>query len=200
MRARMPTLVAVLALSGCASTAPPANPENICAIFREKPDWHSAALRVQKKWGAPVHVPIAMMYQESSFKHDALPPRYYFLGFIPWGRVSSAYGYAQAKDETWADYKRDAGGWTSSRSNFDDALDFMGWYMSKTQRINGISKWDAYGQYLNYHEGWTGYRNRSYERKAWLMRVSQQVQARAERFGAQYRQCEGELTRGGWLF
>ena len=59
---------------------------------------------MQKKWGAPVPVPIAMMYQESSFKHDALPPRYYFLGFIPWGRVSSAYGYAQAKDETWADY------------------------------------------------------------------------------------------------
>ncbi|ARP77399.1 hypothetical protein [Bordetella genomosp. 6] len=193
----LPTL---LALAGCASTRPPADPENICAIFREKPSWHDAALDVQKKWGAPVNVPIAMMYQESSFRHDALPPRYYFLGFIPWGRVSSAYGYAQAKDETWADYKREAGGWLASRDNFSDALDFMGWYMSKTQRINGVSKWDAYGQYLNYHEGWTGYRNRSYDRKAWLKRVAQQVQARAERFGAQYKRCERELSRGGWLF
>lgn len=121
------------ALAGCA-TAPPSNPENICAIFREKPDWHDAALKVQKKWGAPVPVPMAMMYQESSFKQDAVPPRYYFLGIIPWGRVSSAYGYAQAKDETWADYKKDAGGWGASRDNFADALDFMGWYMNKTQR------------------------------------------------------------------
>ncbi|QDJ51287.1 transglycosylase SLT domain-containing protein [Bordetella hinzii] len=193
-------LLCLLALAGCASTRPPGDPENICAIFREKPDWHDAALKVQDKWGAPVQVPIAMMYQESSFRHDALPPRYYFLGFIPWGRVSSAYGYAQAKDETWSDYKREAGGWFSSRDNFADSLDFMGWYMSKTQRINGISKWDAYGQYLNYHEGWTGYRNRSYERKAWLQRVARQVQARAERFGAQYKQCERELGRGGWLF
>jgi len=192
------TLLMLMALAGCA-TAPPSNPDNLCEIFREKPDWHDAALDVRDKWGVPVQVPFAMMYQESSFKHDALPPRYYFLGFIPWGRVSSAYGYAQAKDETWADYKREAGSWTASRDNLADALDFMGWYMSKTQRINGVSKWDAYGQYLNYHEGWTGYRNRSYARKAWLVRVAQQVQARAERFGAQYRSCENELNRGGWF-
>ncbi|OZI77946.1 hypothetical protein [Bordetella genomosp. 12] len=200
MPQRLALLLALLALTGCASTRPPAEPENICAIFREKPEWHDAALKVQQKWGAPVQVPIAMMYQESSFKHDALPPRDYLLGFIPWGRVSSAYGYAQAKDETWGDYKREAGGWFASRDDFADSLDFMGWYMSKTQRINNISKWDAYGQYLNYHEGWTGYRNRSYERKAWLQRVASQVQARAERFSAQYKQCERELSRGGWLF
>lgn len=108
LRLSMPALL--LALAGCA-TKPPANPDNLCEIFREKPKWHEAALKMQQRWGAPVQVPMAMMYQESSFKHDALPPRYYFLGFIPWGRVSSAYGYAQAKDETWADYKREAGGW-----------------------------------------------------------------------------------------
>lgn len=28
----------------------------------------------------------------------------------------------------------------------------MGWYIQKSQRVNGVSKWDAYGQYLNYHE------------------------------------------------
>ena len=105
LRLSMPALL--LALAGCA-TKPPANPDNLCEIFREKPKWHEAALKMQQRWGAPVQVPMAMMYQESSFKHDALPPRYYFLGFIPWGRVSSAYGYAQAKDETWADYKREA--------------------------------------------------------------------------------------------
>lgn len=180
-------LVATL-LGGCATT-PPSNPENLCEIFREKPQWREAAQDMNKRWGVPVQVPFAMMYQESSFRHDALPPRYYFLGFIPWGRVSSAYGYAQAKDDTWEDYQREAGSWFSSRDDLDDALDFMGWYISKSQRLNGVSKWDAYGQYLNYHEGWGGYRNRSYEKKAWLKRVARQVQARAERFGAQYRQC-----------
>ncbi len=180
----------LLLLAGCASVSPPDNPENLCAIFHEKPDWYEAAIDARDKWGVPPQVPMAMMYQESSFRDDALPPRYYFLGFIPWGRVSSAYGYAQAKDETWADYKREAGGWLSSRDNFHDAMDFMGWYISKTQRLNGVSKWDAYGQYLNYHEGWSGYRRRSYDDKAWLKRVAQKVQARAERFSAQLKRCD----------
>src|SRR5690606_30155026 len=166
-------------------------------IFREKPDWHEAVAATDEKCGVPPQVPKATMYQESSFRHDAKPPRYYFLGFIPRGRVSSVYGYGQAEDETWADYQREAGGWFSSRDDFGDAMDFMGWYMSKSQRLNGVSKWDAYGQYLNYHEGWTGYRNRSYERKGWLMKVATKVQARAERFGAQYRSCKDSLNRGG---
>lgn len=178
-----------LLIGGCAS-APPSNVENICNIFQERPSWHRAAKNTQKKWGVPPQVALSIIYQESSFKHDAIPPRRYILGFIPWGRVSSAYGYAQAKSDTWSDYQKEAGSWFSSRSNFSDSLDFMGWYMNKAQKLNGTSKWDAYGQYLNYHEGWTGYRNRSYDRKAWLKQVASKVQARAERFGAQYQYCK----------
>ncbi|NYT85377.1 hypothetical protein H0A62_07145 [Pusillimonas harenae] len=182
----------LLLLASCA-TVPPDNPENICEIFREKPSWHKAAIRTQEKWGVPPQVTLAVVYQESSFRHDAQPPRRYILWVIPWGRVSSAYGYAQAKDETWDDYKNEAGGWFASRDDFGDALDFMGWYMNKSQRLNGTSKWDAYGQYLNYHEGWTGYRKRSYDSKPWLKRVAAKVQERAERFGAQYRSCKADL-------
>jgi len=189
---RLARLMPLLLAAGCA-TVPPSNLDNICEIFRERPAWHDDALDMQRKWGVPPQVAMAIIYQESSFREDALPPRRYLLGFIPWGRVSSAYGYAQAKDETWADYQREAGSWFSDRDDFGDALDFMGWYMNKSQRLNGVSKWDAYGQYLNYHEGWTGYRNRSYERKAWLKRVAAKVQARAERFGAQYRSCRDDL-------
>ena len=183
----------LLLLAGCATPAPPAEPNNLCAIFRQKPDWYKAAIHTQEKWGVPPQIPMAIMYQESSFRAEALPPRYYFLGFIPWGRVSSAYGYAQAKDDTWADYQSEAGSWFSDRDDFDDAMDFMGWYIDKTQKIDGVSKWDAYGQYLAYHEGWTGYRQRSYAGKGWLMRVAQQVRERAGQFGAQYRSCEKEL-------
>lgn len=176
-------------IGGCA-TAPPQNPENICNIFQEKPSWHKAAKKTQQKWNVPPQVAMSIIYQESSFRHDAIPPRRYILGFIPWGRVSSAYGYAQAKSDTWADYQEEAGSWFSSRSNFSDSMDFIGWYMDKAQKLNGTSKWDAYGQYLNYHEGWTGYRRRSYDKKAWLKQVANKVQARAERFGAQYQYCK----------
>lgn len=182
----------MLAATGCASV-PPDNPENICEIFRDKSGWHKAALKTQKKWGVPPQIALSVIYQESSFRHDALPPRRYLLGFIPWGRVSSAYGYAQAKDETWADYKRETHRRFARRTNFGDSLDFMGWYMNKAQQLNGTSKWDAYGQYLNYHEGWTGYRRRSYDRKPWLVNVATKVQQRAERFGAQYQTCKHRL-------
>ena len=88
-------VLCTLLLSSCA-TPPPKNPENVCEIFREHRDWYFAAKEARERWGVPIHVPMSMMYQESSFKHDAQPPRDYLLGFIPWGRVSSAYGYSQA--------------------------------------------------------------------------------------------------------
>jgi hypothetical protein len=184
-------------LSAC-STSPPAEPDNLCDIFREKPDWHKAALKMTERWGTPIQVVMAMMYQESSFVHDAKPPMEYFL-FIPIGRASSAYGYAQVKDETWAQYQEETGNGWSDRDEFEDAIDFMGWYTAKAQRVNGVSKWDAYRQYLNYHEGWGGYRRGTYRSKAWLMSVARRVEARAQRYGAQYRQCKNRLPSGGWF-
>ncbi|MGN6578685.1 MAG: hypothetical protein ACTHJ1_01695 [Bordetella sp.] len=181
----------LLLLGGCATTdtTRPRDLENLCAIFREKPAWHDAAIKARDKWGIPVPVPFAIMYQESTFRAEARPPRNYFLGLIPWGRVTSAYGYAQAEDNTWADYKRETGAWFVSRDNFSDSMDFMGWYMTKTRRLTGVPFSDAYDQYLSYHEGWTGYRRGTYKSKAWLTRVARIVQARASRFAAQYRYC-----------
>lgn len=186
------SLLFILLTSAC-STTPPANPENICEIFQEKPSWHEAALEAKEKWGVPVHVPMAMMYQESTFRHDAKPPKNYLLGIIPWGRKSSAFGYAQAKDEVWSDYREESNRWSPDRDDFSDALDFMGWYMSKAQKINGVSKWDAYAQYLNYHEGWTGYRNGTYQNKRWLINTAQKVKDRASRYSAQYASCSNNL-------
>ncbi|MNN39648.1 hypothetical protein D3C81_1536950 [compost metagenome] len=113
---------------------------------------------------------MAIMKQESSFVADALPPRDYLLWVIPWGRVSSAYGYAQAQDPVWGEYKdaTDNGG---SRDNFDDAIMFIGWYTTGTRSQLGISQWDAYNQYLAYHEGRGGYSRGSYRSKPWLMQV-----------------------------
>ena len=153
-------------LSGCA-TPPPKNTSNLCEIFYEHRDWYDAAAKVRDKWGVPIHVPMSIMYQESSFKHNARPPMRWFLGFIPYGRASNAYGYSQAKTVTWDEYVKEADRFWASRDNFDDAIDFMGWYINKSHRLNGVSKWDGYGQYLNYHEGWGGYKRGSYHKKGW---------------------------------
>ncbi|RZQ57211.1 hypothetical protein CWI82_08065 [Pseudidiomarina tainanensis] len=198
MKLRLTLIVTAMTLVGCAS-APPEEPENLCRIFEEKRDWYDAAADMRDKWGVPIQVPMAMMYQESSFKHDAVPPRDYILWIIPWGRVSSAYGYSQAKTATWDDYVRETGNSWSSRDDFEDAIDFMGWFISKSQKINGVSKWDAYAQYLNYHEGWGGYQRQTYRSKRWLVSTAERVKARASRYGAQLRQCEDDLKRG-WLW
>ena len=189
----------VLFLSACSTTAP-SKRENLCHIFEEKDDWFDAAADMREKWGVPIHVPMAMMYQESSFRHNALPPRDYVLfGLIPWGRVSSAYGYAQAKTMTWLDYKRETGNSFADRDDFEDAIDFMGWFISKTHKINKISKWDAGSQYLNYHEGWGGYRKRSHKNKTWLGKVANNVDARSKRYAAQLKTCEADLDKGWFM-
>lgn len=189
----------VLLLGAC-TTTPPKNVTNLCEIFREKDSWYDAAKDMNDNWGVPIHVPMAMMYQESSFKSDALPPRDYIMfGLIPWGRVSSAYGYSQAKTMTWSDYIRESGNSGADRDDFEDAIDFMGWFISKTYKINGVSKWDAYAQYLNYHEGWGGYKRKTYNRKAWLKKVAKKVNNRSYRYAKQLKSCKEELD-GSWFW
>lgn len=185
------------AMTSCA-TQPPKSPENLCAIFEEKRSWHKAAVKAEKRWGTPLQVPMAMMYQESGFRDDARPPRKYLMGFIPWGRQSSAYGYSQAKTGTWKDYKRETGRSWADRDDFADAIDFMSWFVFKTHQVNRVSKWDARHQYFNYHEGWGGYQRGTYKNKQWLIKVADRVNARASRYAAQYAKCKKKLN-AGWL-
>lgn len=192
-------MLSTILLGACSTTAP-SERENLCEIFKEKDDWYDAAADMREKWGVPIHVPMAIMYQESSFMHDARPPRDYILfGLIPWGRVSSAYGYAQAKTMTWSDYMKETGNSFADRDDFEDAIDFMGWFISKTHKINAVSKWDANTQYLNYHEGWGGFKRKSYRNKAWLVKVASKVNARSLRYAGQLKTCEEELNKGWFM-
>lgn len=191
-------LILTVLISGCV-TPQPKNISNVCEIFKEREDWWDDANDMNDRWGTPIHVVMAMMYQESSFRADAAPPMEYFLGFIPIGRASSAYGYSQAKTVTWDEYVKESGNSWSSRSDFEDAIDFMGWYTAKTNRLNKVSKWDAKNQYLNYHEGWGGYKRKTYRKKAWLVRVANKVDSRAKRYATQLRGCEDYLN-SSWLW
>ncbi|QTG91633.1 hypothetical protein JTI97_11330 [Vibrio fluvialis] len=189
----------LLLLAGCA-TSPPSKQNNLCEIFREKPQWYEDAVEMQDEWGTPIQIAMAIIKQESSFRHDAKPPKDYLLGFIPWGRVSSAYGYAQAQDPAWDDFLRatDYGG---SRTNFDDSLMFIGWYTSETQKTLGVSKWDTYHQYLAYHEGRGGFKRKSYQSKPTLIKVARKVEQQAKDYGWQLKQCRQELEDNrSWFF
>ena len=192
-------LFALLLVAGC-STAPPKSVENACAIFEDKPDWYGAARATEKKWGAPVQMQLAFIRQESSFRDDARPPRDSLLGIPMWWRVSSAYGYAQAKDETWDWYREKTGNFWADRDDFEDASDFIGWYTDVSQRMLGISKWDPYNQYLAYHEGHGGWKRKTYNQQAWLLKVAKKVENQTVTYGQQLQSCRERLDRGtrGW--
>ncbi len=187
----------LLALTAC-TPAPPQNPHSICSVFEEYPSWYWAAQDAQKKYGVPIHVQMAIVYQESRFKGKAKPPRTKILWVIPWKRPTSAYGYAQALNGTWDHYKKQSGNTTASRNNFSDATHFISWYVDQTHRKLGISKYNAYAQYLAFHEGMGGYSRGTYRKKAWLIKVARKVQYRADIFNRQLRACQGQLKKKPW--
>ncbi len=181
-----------LLLTAC-STAPPRNLNDGCSIFREQDDWYEYANDAQDKWGVPIHVQLAIIWQESRFRAKAKAPKDTLLGFIPWGRKSSAYGYAQVKDSTWDWYIDKSGNSGADRDDFEDVTDFIGWYVSYTHKTLGISKWDTYNQYLAYHEGHGGYKRKTYYSKKWLIAVAHKVEQRAMKYRKQINQCKDEL-------
>ena len=167
----------------------PRNLENACAIVAERPAYLRAMQKTERRWGIPIHVQMATIHQESKFIGDARTPHRYALGIIPIGRQSSAYGYSQALDGTWDEYRKKTGNRRARRDNISDATDFMGWYMNDSTRMLGISKYDAASQYLAYHEGRQGFSNGSHRNKSWLMGVAGKVNARAELYRMQLASC-----------
>ena len=183
-------LLLLFAVGSCSSGfGPPKNLNNACSIVEERPSWLRAMSRTETKWGVPVHIQMATIWRESKFVRNAKTPRKYILGFIPNGRRSSAYGYAQAIDGTWDWYQDSTGRFFARRSDFDDASDFIGWYMNESRRRNGIPLTDAYRQYLAYHEGHGGYNRGSYRSKQFLLRAAREVQNQAALYQRQLDFC-----------
>jgi hypothetical protein len=180
----------MLLLAACGGgQGAPRNLDDACSIARERPNYMRAFQATERRWGVPVHVQMATIYQESKFISDARTPYRYALGVIPMGRQSSAYGYAQALDGTWDDYRQATGKRFARRDRIRDASDFMGWYMVTTRSKNGVPLTNARNQYLAYHEGHAGYARGSYNQKSWLLRVASQVDARADLYQAQLATC-----------
>ncbi|KQZ81336.1 hypothetical protein ASD64_10055 [Mesorhizobium sp. Root157] len=189
---RIVPVLALLALAACAT--PPRHINNVCAVFDQRDgfigDWRSAAERTERKYGVPVPVLMATVRKESGFKGNAKPPRTKLLGFIPWKHQSSAYGYSQALDGTWNQYRTETGNFAARRNSFADAIDFVGWYHGKTADTLGVAKNDTYNLYLAYYLGWNGYRQGAWRSKPGIVKYARETDTMARNYAGQLQNCE----------
>ncbi len=175
-------------LSAC-SSAPPADPQDLCRIYQEKDSWYVAAHEVHDKYGVPIPVAMAIMYQESAYNAGALPPAGNLLPGADEDPEDLA-GYVQPSEELWQRYQDEAGSMFSQRDDFASALDFIGWYMQQSRERCHIPYGDAYNQYLCFQEGFVGFSAGSYQGKDWLLDSARQCAARAEAYRRQLLKCE----------
>lgn len=178
----------MICVSSCV-TRPPKDLNNICSIFKQNPSWYRETKDVERRWKVPIAVQMAIMYQESKFDARAEPPRTKLFRVIPWKRPSSAYGYAQALNGTWDQYKHSKGWLWSARGRFSDGADFIGWYANEANKKAKISRTDVYSLYLAYHEGIGGYQRKTYLNKAWLLSVAHKVKEKSQKYARQLGRC-----------
>jgi len=186
---RATALLVLVAACGSGNYSAPRNLDSACSIVEQRPTYLKAMQQSERRWGVPVHVQMATIYQESKFIGNARTPYQFVLGVIPMGRQSSAYGYSQALDATWDEYRQSTRNRGAKRDDIQDASDFMGWYMAESAEKLGISVSDTRNQYLAYHEGRTGFSRGSYKSKSWLIRIAGQVDARSDLYQQQLLVC-----------
>ena len=183
----------LLLISACSSigdnNGKPHTPDNVCGIFAQFESWQISASASQQQWQIDQTISMAFINHESGFNATARPPRKMAFGIIPGRHLSTAYGYPQAINGTWTLYKQLTGYSSAERTNFNDAIDFVGWYNSRSVRLNKIHRNDAYNLYLAYHEGNRGFANKSYLAKPWLLGVAKDVATQAQRYRSQLSFC-----------
>jgi|TARA_Y100001935_G_scaffold243882_1_gene235732 hypothetical protein len=186
------TLIFILiSLLSCSSI--PKNTSDSCSIFDEKYFWYKHTKKVEKKWGTPIYIQLAIIKMESDFDWLAKPGRTKIFKVIPYKRLSSSFGYSQAIKGTWEQYKKETGNKLASRVRFKDSVDFIGWYTNKTETILKISKKDAFRQYLAYHEGWGNYKY--YKKNKKVIKLAKKVEKQSNIYKNQLNKCKNILSR-----
>ena len=188
-------LLVLLFVTACSSI--PKNTQNSCAIFEERYLWYKHAKASYKKWGVPIYIQLAFIKKESDFNWLAKPPRVKLFKIIPFKRPSSSFGYSQAVEGTWQQYKRETGKKLATRARFKDSVDFIGWYVNKTTTLLKIPKNDAYRQYLAYYKGWGDYKNYSKDKKAII--YARSVKENASKYRKQLTLCRKNLDKKKYI-
>ena len=189
------SLIILLILSSCSSV--PLNTKNSCNIFSERYLWYKHAKKTEEKWGAPIHIQLAFIKKESDFDWLAQPKRLKLFKIIPYKRPSSSFGYSQAVKGTWDQYKKETNNRLATRARFKDSVDFIGWYINKTEKLLKIPKTDAYRQYIAYHEGWANYKN--YKKNKKVIIFAKKVKDQANKYRKQLTKCQKRLNKNKYI-
>ena len=182
-------------ITSCSSI--PQNTSDSCKIFDERYLWYKHSKKVEQKWGTPIYIQLAIIKMESDFDWLAKPARQKIFKVIPYKRPSSSFGYSQAVKGTWEQYKKETNSPLATRARFKDSVDFIGWYIHKTNKILKISKKDPYKQYLAYYKGWGDYKNYSKDKKAIIYAKS--VKDMANKYRKQLTLCEKNLDKNKYI-
>lgn len=188
-------VILVVLLASCATVPPPIeetsqtrtqprNIENICSIFAEKGQWIDAARISHEKWNLPVEIMMAIIRHESSFIATARPRDK--NGKL----LSSAYGYAQAIDGTWNQYLRETNRQNDKRTDFADAIYFVGWYSNKAMDTHPeLSPYDVIGLYVLYHDGWSSLQQAKAPPSPELLKIAARVYKTTLTYHQQLKEC-----------
>ena len=177
----------------------PKDTSNACKLFSERYLWYKHAKKSSETYGAPIHMILAFVNKESGFNRFAKPKRNKLFKVIPYKRPSSSFGYSQAVKKTWELYKTETDNPLALRARFKDSVMFIGWYMSKTNKINKISLNDSYGQYLSYYLGWGNYANKAYKTDKKAIIFAKSVQKQSKIYKNQLRECQKSLDRKKYI-
>ena len=125
------------------------------------------------------------------------PTRQKIFKVIPYKRPSSSFGYSQAVNGTWEQYKKETGNKLAVRTRFKDSVDFIGWYTNKSNTILKISKNDAFKQYVAYHEGWGNYKH--YKKNKKIINLAKRVEKQSNVYKNQLKKCGTSLSRNKYI-
>jgi len=189
--------VIFLFLVSCSSV--PKYPSNACKVFGEKYLWYKHAKKSSQLYGAPIDIILAFINKESSFNRWAKPKRQKLFKVIPYKRPSTSFGYSQAVKKTWELYKTETNNPLALRTRFKDSAMFIGWYISKTNKINKIPLNDSYRQYLNYYLGWGNYAKKTYKTDKKAIILAKSVEKQSKIYKNQLKECQNSLDRKKYI-
>ena len=191
-------LIIFFFLASCSSV--PKHPSNACKIFKERYFWYKHIKKSSKTYDAPIHIILAFVNKESGFDRWAKPKRAKLFKIIPYKRPSSSFGYSQAVKKTWELYKAETDNPLALRARFKDSVMFIGWYMSKTNKINKIPLSDSYRQYLNYYLGWGNYAKKAYKTDKKAIIFAKSVEKQSKIYKSQLIECQKSLNNKYIIF
>jgi hypothetical protein len=174
----------ILALSSCSENETKVDKSTgVCKIISQHSGWNKSLKKAQDNYNLSPAFAMAIIYQESNFDANAS------------SKYSSAHGYAQAINGTWKNFQKDVKT-NAKRNNFDDSVQFMGWYMSSLSKSLKLNMSDSTNLYMAYMLGATGfkrYRAGTFKNKNKIIedkKIAAKVTSYAKIYESQFKKCK----------